>query len=127
MILIRVDFPAPLSPARASTSPAWSRKETSLRAWTPPNRLETFSASSSGEDGDDGELLSIRSFPGNLFLNLVNENRNNDHHPDRHELPEWFNIHKNESVLNDRDDQGTNHRTDDGTGSPKQTGSADHD
>ena len=39
--LTRVDLPAPLSPTRATTSPAWISSSTSVRAWTAPNRLET--------------------------------------------------------------------------------------
>ncbi len=40
MTLTRVDFPAPLSPSSATTSPAWTVRSTSLSAWTAPNLLE---------------------------------------------------------------------------------------
>src|SRR2546430_13568140 len=40
MHLIRVDFPAPLSPTNAITSPFWTSKSTSERACTEPNDLE---------------------------------------------------------------------------------------
>jgi hypothetical protein len=43
-----VDFPAPLSPTRATTSPAWTSKSTPARAWTAPNRLEAPRTESSG-------------------------------------------------------------------------------
>src|SRR6476646_899096 len=43
-----VDLPAPLSPTRPTTSPAWTAKSTRSRAWTGPNRLLTFSSSRSG-------------------------------------------------------------------------------
>src|SRR3954454_13312619 len=36
MHLISVDFPAPLSPTSAITSPARTSKSTSVRAWTEP-------------------------------------------------------------------------------------------
>ena len=36
-----VDLPAPLSPTRATTSPAWISKSTSTSASTEPNRLDT--------------------------------------------------------------------------------------
>src|SRR5665647_232456 len=39
MVLTRVDFPAPLSPTRLTTSPANTSKSTSLRACTAPKRL----------------------------------------------------------------------------------------
>src|SRR5436190_24305798 len=39
--LMRVDLPAPLSPTRATTSPAATSKSTSVRASTAPKRLVT--------------------------------------------------------------------------------------
>ena len=39
MVLTSVDLPAPLSPTRATTSPARTSKSTSVSAWTAPNRL----------------------------------------------------------------------------------------
>jgi hypothetical protein len=39
MHLTRVDFPAPLSPTRAVTSPAYASKLTSFRTLTGPNDL----------------------------------------------------------------------------------------
>src|SRR5437764_914003 len=38
--LISVDFPAPLSPTSAITSPSRTSKSTSARAWTEPNDFE---------------------------------------------------------------------------------------
>src|SRR5690349_18254385 len=46
--LTSVDLPAPLSPTRPITSPAWTAKSTRSRAWTGPNRLLTPSSSRSG-------------------------------------------------------------------------------
>src|SRR5215218_759220 len=43
-----VDLPAPLSPTRPITSPAWTAKSTRSKAWTGPNRLLTPSSSRSG-------------------------------------------------------------------------------
>src|SRR3954471_15425283 len=37
MVLTRVDFPAPLSPTSAMTSPVRTSKSTSASAWTDPN------------------------------------------------------------------------------------------
>src|SRR5688572_17717860 len=41
MVLTRVDLPAPLSPTRATTSPASTLNSMSLRACTAPKRLDT--------------------------------------------------------------------------------------
>src|SRR3954452_11363572 len=41
MVFTRVDLPAPLSPTRATTSPALTSKSTPSSAWTAPNRLLT--------------------------------------------------------------------------------------
>src|ERR1700758_3758995 len=38
-ILISVDLPAPLSPTKPHTSPAWISKSTPLSAWTPAYHL----------------------------------------------------------------------------------------
>src|ERR1044071_8952085 len=41
MVLTSVDLPAPLSPTRASTSPARTSSSMFFKAWTAPKRLET--------------------------------------------------------------------------------------
>src|SRR6476619_6018885 len=41
MVLTSVDLPAPLSPTRATTSPAWTSKSMSLSACTAPKRFDT--------------------------------------------------------------------------------------
>ena len=45
---MRVDLPAPLSPTRATTSPASTLKSTSVSACTAPNRLFTPLSSRTG-------------------------------------------------------------------------------
>src|SRR3954464_14102261 len=47
--LISVDFPAPLSPTRAMTSPSRTSKSTSVSAWTDPKCFEIPRSSSSGD------------------------------------------------------------------------------
>src|SRR5690348_4696662 len=42
MIFMRVDLPAPFSPLRACTVPRPTRRDTSSRATTPGNALQTF-------------------------------------------------------------------------------------
>src|SRR5882757_3037245 len=41
MVFTSVDLPAPLSPTRASTSPARTSSSMFFSAWTAPNRFET--------------------------------------------------------------------------------------
>src|SRR6266436_5602015 len=108
IVLIKVDLPAPLSPAKARTSPGLRVNDTSLSACRPPKRFEICSRSSSGS------LLEafITLFP-RAFLNLIDEYGDNDHHTDRHKLPEWFHIHKNQAVLNYCNDQRADDRADD--------------
>src|SRR5215213_10718554 len=48
MHLMSVDLPAPLSPTRAMTSPAATRKSTWYSAWTAPNRFEIPRSSRTG-------------------------------------------------------------------------------
>src|SRR5829696_7504584 len=50
MVLTRVDLPAPLSPTRATTSPASTLNSMSLRAWTAPKRLDTPVIDSTGAE-----------------------------------------------------------------------------
>src|ERR671924_408921 len=48
IVFTSVDFPAPLSPTSATTSPAWTSKSTSLSAWTGPKLLLTPSRDRTG-------------------------------------------------------------------------------
>src|SRR5688572_23701364 len=52
MHLMSVDFPAPLSPTSAMTSPARTSKSTSSSAWTDPKFLDTPFVSRVGADAD---------------------------------------------------------------------------
>ena len=54
-------LPAPLGPIRATISRAWTSKETSLTAMTPPNCLRAFSICSSTEG-----MLAARSRAGKV-------------------------------------------------------------
>src|SRR3954447_4115752 len=55
---MRVDLPAPFSPARACTSPGNSSRETSRRARTAPKDFETsFSASTGAGPVSDGWVM----------------------------------------------------------------------
>src|SRR6266446_1904818 len=105
IVLIKVDLPAPLSPAKARTSPGLRVNDTSLSACRPPKRFEICSRSSSGS------LLEafITLFP-TAFLNLIDQYRDNDHHTNCNKLPEWFYIHKNQAVLNHGHNQSADDR-----------------
>src|SRR5688500_16292573 len=100
MHLIRVDLPAPLSPASASTSPACSRKETCCSAWTPPKRFERPRASSSGPA--PGCSCFILDLALEAAPRLVDQDRDDDHHADRDELPERLDVDEHEAVLDYR-------------------------
>src|SRR5262245_53260519 len=101
--LIRVDLPAPLSPASASTSPRCSSKPTCSSAVTPPKRLvrprtERIAGS-----------LGIAGLAGQLLARLVNQDRDDDDDTDGDELPERLDVDEDQTVLDHRDDQGTDH------------------
>src|ERR1700722_9889319 len=110
IVLIKVDLPAPLSPAKASTSPGWRVNDTSLSAWRPPKRFEICSRSNRGSLFE----VSIALFPS-TFLHLINQHRDNDHYADRHKLPEWFHVDKNQAVLNHGNNQGADNRANNGS------------
>src|ERR1700722_7986915 len=80
--LISVDLPAPLSPAKATTSPGKTSRETLFNAWTPPKCLETLRTPRIGASS-----LNLPSSQ-KTTLRLIDEHRNNDHGADRDELPE---------------------------------------
>src|SRR5690554_1712341 len=50
-IFISVDLPAPFSPSKACTSPAWTSSDTSCRALTPGNDFEMCLRESNGVMG----------------------------------------------------------------------------
>src|SRR3954451_23823383 len=106
--LIRVDLPAPLSPARASTSPRRSSKPTLSRAVTPPKRLVRSATARIGAS------VGIAHLAGQPLAGLVDQHRHDDDDAHRHELPERLDVDEDEPVLDDGDDQGTDHGADDG-------------
>src|SRR5689334_18018755 len=74
MHLMSVDLPAPLSPTRAMTSPAATRKSTWYSAWTAPNRFETPRSSRTGWlsviGSDPGLRAEVRVLAGADVLPL---------------------------------------------------------
>src|SRR5271166_4740831 len=123
MILIRVDLPAPLSPARARTSPGQSVRETSFSACTPPNRFETFSTRNKGSGAGASAIDPILS---DLFLNLIYKNGDNDYNTYGNKLPKWLHVHKHKSVLNHGNDQRSDYRTNNCARPAKKTRPSDH-
>src|SRR5215204_2262660 len=68
MVFTRVDLPAPLSPTRASTSPARTSRSMFFSAWTAPKRLETpRSASTVPVTGGEVGVTVIDQPPGALL------------------------------------------------------------
>src|SRR5215469_5210154 len=102
MVLIRVDLPAPLSPASATTSPRRSASETSSSACTPPNFLLMLRTSSRLAPG------STMTHPpvDQPLLALVDHDRDDDDDAHGNELPEWLDIDEDQPVLDDGNDQG---------------------
>src|ERR1700733_5194148 len=75
--LISVDLPAPLSPAKATTSPGKTSNETLLRAWTPPKCLDTLRTTRIGAS-------SLNLPPSQEpTLRLVDEHGDYNHSADR--------------------------------------------
>src|ERR1700712_2126049 len=122
MILVKVDFPAPLSPANATTSPARRVKSTRSSACTPPKRLDKPRTSSTGSCG--WSLIDASSAEAPLAL--VDQHRDDDHHAHRDELPERLDIEEHQAVLDHRDDQRADDGAGDGAGAAEQAGAADH-
>src|SRR5579883_1275228 len=100
MILIRVDLPAPLSPASATTSPASTPSDTLSSARTAAKFFETERTSSSRP----GAPSAIFALPRQPALALVDQDRDDDDHADRDELPERLDIDEDEPILDDGDD-----------------------
>src|SRR5262245_51665794 len=119
--LMRVDLPAPLSPASATTSPACSSIDTLSSACTPPKRLETLRTESSGA------ASVILPSSGEAPLALVDQHGDDDHDADGDELPERLDVDEDESVLDKRDDEGARHGAANGAGAAEEAGAADHD
>src|SRR5688500_9404799 len=97
-----VVLPAPLSPASATTSPARSDIDRSLRACTAPKLLDRCRTSRSGTSRP--MLMSFILAPsGKGPLGLVDQHRDDDDHADRDELPERLHVHEDEAILDHRD------------------------
>lgn len=100
MAVISVDFPAPLSPVRATISPGDTFSETLLRASTAPNRFDALNTENIGP----GSLSLAHSEIA--ALRLLDEHGDDDDGTDRNELPERLHVDENETVLNNGDNGG---------------------
>src|SRR5271170_4705813 len=90
--LIRVDLPAPLSPARATTSPGCTSSETRASACTAPKCLVALRTARIG-------ARSFNLAPSEIpALRLVDQYGNDDHPADRDELPERFHVDEHQAV-----------------------------
>src|SRR5271168_2973705 len=90
--LIRVDLPAPLSPAKATTSPGCTSSETPASACTPPKCLLALRTARMG-------ARSLSLAPSEIpALRLVDQHRNDDHGADRDELPERLDVDEDEAI-----------------------------
>src|SRR5690348_1772500 len=124
--LITVDLPAPLSPAKATTSPGWTSSETLFSACTAPKCFETLRTERMGA-WLIGVSLNLAASAHETALGLVDQDRDDDDRADGDELPERLDIDEDETVLDDRDDQGSCDRAPDRARTAEQAGAADHD
>src|ERR1700722_6009500 len=121
MALIRVDLPAPLSPAKATTSPGCTSSETPASACTPPKCLVALRTARMG-------ARSLSLAPSEVAtLCLVDQHGNDDHRAHRDELPERLDIDEHQTILDDRDDEGAGDRPRDIAGAAEQAGAPDDD
>src|ERR1700677_3099455 len=121
MAFISVDLPAPLSPAKATTSPGCTSSETPASACTPPKCLVALRTVRMG-------ARSLNLTPSQEpALRLVHQHGNDDHRAHRDELPERLDVDEHQSILNDRDHERAGDRSRDIAGTAEQAGAADHD
>src|SRR5271163_700025 len=118
---IRVDLPAPLSPARATTSPGCTSSETPASACTPPKCLVALRTARMG-------ARSLNLTPSQKPpLRLIDQHGNDDHRADRDELPERLDVDEHQSILNHRNHQRAGDRSRDIAGTAEQAGAPNHD
>src|SRR3984957_7707880 len=98
--LMMVDLPAPLSPASATTSPGWTSTDTPFSACTAPKAFETSRTDKIGSASLNNS--SSHEAP----LSLVDQHRNDDDNADGDKLPERLDVDEDQTVLDDRDDEG---------------------
>ena len=109
MHLISVDLPAPLSPSRASTSPARTSSATSSSASTAPKRFVTSRTASAGASRPRWALMPSAP-PGRTLKRSstraaqdVQLDREQDHDADGHQLVEGVDVEQVEDVADDAD------------------------
>src|SRR5215469_7652574 len=100
MHLMRVDFPAALSPTKPTTSPGYTSRLTWLTAVRPPNRLTRFLTESIGSI-----RLSHLHLADDEVARLVNQHRQDDNKSDNDILPERLYVEHDKTGRHDRDDE----------------------
>src|SRR3974390_231335 len=100
MHLIRVDFPAALSPTSPTTSPGYMSKLTWLTAVRPPNRLTRFLTESMGS-------ISLSRFhPAyDEVARLIDQHGQYHDDTDNNILPERLNVEHDKTGRHHRDNQ----------------------
>src|SRR5262249_60340504 len=106
MHLISVDFPAPLSPSRPTTSPRLIAKLTLFTATKPPKRFVMFLTERSGSVMSSAPRATTR----NQVARLVDQHGDNDDRTDHDELPESLDVEHHQPGRQDRDDEGPDYR-----------------
>src|SRR5688572_1903482 len=116
-----VDFPAPLSPTRPTTSPGAISRSTPPTAVRPPNRLTMPRKESMGSTA----RLPFCS-PNNEIARLVNEYGEDNHRANDDELPERLDVQHDKACLQHGNNQRADNRAADLSLTAKQTDTPDH-
>ena len=117
---MRVDLPAPLSPASATTSPGWTRT----------NLAEGLHAAECLETLRTERIVAASldlASSGETALGLVDQHGDDDHGADGDVLPERLDVDEHQPIVDHGDDEGAGDRTPDGAGAAEQAGTADDD
>src|ERR671916_390179 len=122
-ILIRVDFPAPLSPSRHMTSPAPTLMEMSCRAMTCPKYFETFCTSISGVEGAVSISGGLRRF---LADKVVDQHGDEQHRAEEDLEPVGVDPGEEDSLAYHPEDERPEHRADDRTVAAREEHASDN-
>src|SRR5260370_19572777 len=110
MHLIRVDFPAALSPTNPTTSPGYTSKLTWLTAVRPPNRLTRFLTESMGSIS-----LSRFHLADDEVARLIDQHRQYHDDTDNNILPEGLHVEHDKTGRHHRDNQRADQSSADAT------------
>src|ERR1700736_2196579 len=121
MHLIRVDFPAALSPTSPTTSPGYTSKLTWVTAVKPPNRLSRFLTESMGSMS-----LSRFHLADDEVARLIDQHRQYHDDTNNNILPKRLHVEHDKTRRYHRDNQRADQSPADAAFPPKHAGPADN-